>query len=164
MSFDADALAETDADAHADWGAPLVARLVSHHSARWVGQAQLTGFLAERGDRVLFFHGDPVRFPEVLDVAVVLPELQRSFAGRFEVGVVPRSDEDAVARRFGANRWPSLLFLRDGQYVTLLAGMHDWTDFVAKVAEALALPVGRAPTVGIPVVGAGQANGASHCH
>jgi len=142
--------------------APLVARLVHQHGARWVGLAELDAFLAEPGDRVLFFHGDPVRFPEVLDVAVVLPELQRAFPGRFQVGVVPRADEDVVAARFAANRWPSLLFLRDGRYVTLVAGMLDWTDYVARVGQALAIPAGRVPGIGIPLVAAGgQAPG---CH
>jgi hydrogenase-1 operon protein HyaE len=39
--------------------------------------------------------------------------------------------------------------------------MHDWTDYVAKVGEALAAPVGRAPTIGIPLV---SATPASTCH
>lgn len=150
----------------ADGAAALVARLVSHHGARWVGQAGLPAWLAEPGDRVLFFHGDPVRFPEAVDVAVVLPELQRQFAGRFRVGVVPRADEDAVAARFGVQRWPSLLFLRDGRYVTLLPGMHDWTDFVDRVGQALSLPPSRVPGVGIAVVAA-QADahaGTGPCH
>ena len=139
--------------------APLVARLVHQHGARWIGRNELAAFLAEPGDRVLFFHGDPVRFPEVLDVAVVLPELQRAFPGRFQIGVVPRADEDALAARFAANRWPSLLFLRDGGYVALVPGMHDWTDYVARVAQALASPVGRVPGIGIAVVGATPATG-----
>jgi hydrogenase-1 operon protein HyaE len=138
----------------ADGAAPLVARLVSHHGARWIGLAGLPSFLAEAGDRVLFFHGDPVRFPEGVDVAVVLPELQRQTRGRFQVGVVPRADEDALAARFGVQRWPSLLFLRNGCYVTVLPGMHDWTDFVDRVGQALALPPGRVPGVGIAVVAA----------
>ena len=67
----------------AERSAPLVARLVEAHGATWVGQATLADFLARPGDQVLFFHGDPVRFPEVLDVAVVLPELRKSFGQRF---------------------------------------------------------------------------------
>ncbi|MFO1338543.1 MAG: hydrogenase [Burkholderiaceae bacterium] len=142
--------------------APLVARLVSDHGAGWVTAATLDAFAAAPGDRVLFFSGDPVRFPECLDVAVVLPELQRAFAGRFVVGVVARADEDDIARRYGANRWPSLVFLRDGRYVTTVAGMLDWTDYLARVAEALAMPASRAPTIGIPLVAAGGA--APSCH
>lgn len=149
--------------------APLVQRLVTQHGARWIGRAQIDAFLAEAGDRVLFFHGDPVRFPECVDVAVVLPELQRAVGdgtpgGRFQVGVVPRADEDALAARFDVQRWPSLLFLRDGRYVTVVAGMLDWTDYVARVKEALTLPATRTPGIGIRVVRAGAGADAGGCH
>lgn len=139
----------------------LVARLVNDFQASWVDAADADGFASGAGDRVLFFSGDPIRFPECLDVAVVLPELQAAFPGRLQLGVVVPRDEDAVARRWGVQRWPSLVFLRDGRYVTTVAGMLDWTDYVARVAEALAMPATRAPTIGIPVVAAG---GASSCH
>ena len=53
----------------------LVQRLVQSHGAQWVGLDDAEAFTAGPGVRVLFFCGDPVRFPEGLDVAVVLPEL-----------------------------------------------------------------------------------------
>jgi hydrogenase-1 operon protein HyaE len=138
---------------------PLVQRLVHQFGARWVSPATLDAFASQPGDQVLFFSGDPVRFPECLDVAVVLPELQRAFPGRFGVGVVLRQGEDEVARRYGAQRWPSLVFLRDGKYVATIAGMLDWTDYLARVADALAAPVSRPP---IPLLGAGAAGSACH--
>lgn len=140
----------------------LIARLVEQHGAAWVDGNSIDDFLAQSGDRVLFFAGDPVRFPECLDVAVVLPELQRVFAGRFQIGVARREDEDALARRFGSQRWPALIFLRDGRYVTTVAGMLDWDVYLARVTEALAMAPSRAPTIGIPVVGSGTA--APGCH
>jgi hydrogenase-1 operon protein HyaE len=141
--------------------APLVTRLVEQLGARWVDSDNVEDFAGGRGDHVLFFSGDPVRFPEGLDVAVVLPELQRLFKFAFDIGVVVRKDEDAVALRYGERRWPSLVFLRDGQYVQSLPGMHDWTDFVAQVRQALAAPTRRVPGVGIPVVGG---DAAASCH
>ncbi|MBL0148171.1 MAG: hydrogenase [Ideonella sp.] len=143
--------------------APLVQRLVTQFGAEWVDSDNLAAFRAGPGERVLFFSGDPVRFPECLDVAVVLPELQAVFPGRLRIGVVRREHEDAVAARFGANRWPCLVFLRDGQYVTLIAGMLDWTDYVERVRQALVMPTTRTPGIGIAVVGAGAADAAS-CH
>jgi len=136
--------------------APLVCRLVTDHGGTWVDLDSLDDFLARPGAQVLFFHGDPVRFPEVLDVAVVLPELQRAHAtaGGFGIGVATRADEDALAGRFGVQRWPSLVFLRDGAYLATVNGMLDWTDFVDRVGEALAAKPGRAPGIGIPVVAA----------
>lgn len=139
----------------------LVQRLVSQHGAQWVDAQNALAFAQGSGQRVLFFCGDPVRFPEGVDVAVVLPELQKAFEGRFHIGVVLRGDEDAVARRWGVQRWPSLVFLRDGAYVTTLAGMLDWTDYLARVKDALAMPTSRAPSVGIPLV---SASAASSCH
>ena len=141
---------------------PLVARLVQQFGARWVDETNAEDFVAGAGERVLFFSGDPVRFPECLDVAVVLPELQAAFPGQLHIGVVVPAQEDAVARRFGATRWPSLVFMREGRYVDTLAGMMDWTDYVERVRQALERPATRRPGVGIAVVAA-EGHGAS-CH
>lgn len=140
---------------------PLVSRLAEACGATWVDADSIDAWAAQGGDRVVLFAGDAVRFPEGQDVAVVLPELQRCLPGRFEIGVVRRHQEDALARRFGSQRWPTLLFLRDGQYVTTVSGMHDWEVFIERVTQALAMPVSRAPTIGIPVV---SANSAPSCH
>jgi hydrogenase-1 operon protein HyaE len=134
---------------------PLVERLCLTPGAHPVSLATLDAFVARGGDQVLFFSGDPLRFPQGLDVAVVLPELRNSLDGRFEIGVVLRDDEDAVAQRFGACHWPSLVFLRDGHYVATVAGMKDWDEYRDAVAKALQAPASRAPTVGIPVLAAG---------
>ncbi|MBI5257194.1 MAG: hydrogenase [Burkholderiales bacterium] len=139
---------------------PLVERLIQQHQATRITPATLDAWLAEPGDRVLFFSGDPVRFPEALDVAVVLPELQRCAGRRFAIGVVEREDEDAIARRFACQRWPALVFLRDGGYVATISGMLDWTDYLERVQQALALPAGRVPGIGIPLV----ATTAPSCH
>lgn len=140
----------------------LVARLADEHGATWVDGSSLLTWALLGGDRVVLFAGDAVRFPEGQDVAVVLPELRRSASRRFEIAVVPRAQEEALARRYGCNRWPSLLFLRDGQYVTTLSGMHDWDDYMKAVESALAMPVGRAPTIGIAVVSANATDSACH--
>lgn len=143
---------------------PLVQRLVTDFGATWVDEKSVQDWAALGGDRVVLLAGDAVRFPEGQDVAVVLPELRRSASRRFEIAVVPRDKEETLARRYGSNRWPTLLFLRDGQYVTTLPGMHDWEEYVHEVERALAMPVSRAPTIGIPVVSANAKFSDSSCH
>ena len=139
---------------------PLVQRLVTDFQAAWITPESLPAFTqATAGEQVLLFTGDPVRFPECLDVAVVLPELQRAFPGRVAIGVVCREVEDEVARRYGVQRWPSMVFLRGGQYVATIAGMLDWTDYLARVAEVLAMPTSRPP---IALLSPHAAD--SHCH
>ncbi len=141
--------------------APLVQRLAREFGATWVDETSVADWSAGGGDRVVLLAGDPVRFPEGVDVAAVLPELMKSFPNRFRIAVVPRDNEDAVARRYGSQRWPSLLFFRDGQYVTAIAGMQDWDVYLSGVAAALAMPPSRPPTIGIPVV---SQTGGSSCH
>ncbi|MDY0057308.1 MAG: hydrogenase [Methyloversatilis sp.] len=141
---------------------PLIDRLVSVHGATWLTADNVADWAAEGGDRVILLAGDPVRFPEALDVAVVLPELRQRFAQRFAIGVATREHEDAIAKRYGSIRWPALVFVRDGQYVTVLSGMLDWDVYVERVGDALTMTASRAPTVGIPVRN-GSASGSS-CH
>ncbi|MEM5426258.1 HypC/HybG/HupF family hydrogenase formation chaperone [Paraburkholderia ferrariae] len=145
--------------------APVVQRLIDDGHAEFVDERTLDDWLADSGECVVLLAGDPVRFPESLDVAVVLPELARLAEGRFgrplRVAVATREGEDAIARRVGSQRRPALLWLRDGGYVTTLAGMMDWDDYVANVAHALAQPTTRVPSVGIPVNAAGAS---ADCH
>ena len=143
---------------------PLVMRLARDFGATWVTEANVAEWTAGGGDRVVLLAGDPVRFPEGQDVAAVLPELMKAFAQRFQVAVVPRDNEDAVARRYGSQRWPTLLFFRDGQYVTAIAGMQDWDVYLQGVAAALTLPPSRPPTIGIPVVSQSGTSAGNSCH
>lgn len=139
----------------------LMHRLVSEFGAEWVKDEQQNAYLSKEGDCVLFIAGDPVRFPECLDVAVVLPELQRHFSSRFRIAVAERDSEDGLAKRYGATRRPALVFMRDGQYVTTVAGMLDWDDYLREVAQALAMPPSRVPGIGIPLV---SSIAVSACH
>lgn len=153
----------TDTDIEAP---PLLAQLVSKHQAIWIDFDNIDAWLAgQQGDHVLLFAGDPVKFPEAIDVAVVLPELQKVSAsvGRpFGMAVAVPETAEALAKKYGSQLWPTLMFFRSGHYVTTVSGMHDWTDYLTLVTQALAAPTSRAPTVGIPVVSS-QAQGAS-CH
>jgi len=144
----------------------LLAQLVSKHQAVWIDFDNIDAWLAtQQGDHVLLFAGDPVKFPEAMDVAVVLPELQKvsaSVGHPFGLAVAVPETAEALAKKYGSQRWPTLMFFRSGHYVTTVSGMHDWTNYLALVAQALDAPTSRAPTVGIPVVSS-QAQGAS-CH
>ena len=145
---------------------PLLAQLVNKHQAPWIDCDNIETWLAsQHGDHVLLFAGDPIRFPEAVDVAVVLPELQKASAsvGRpFGIAVAVPDTAEALAKKYGSQRWPTLMFFRDGDYVTTLSGMHDWTDYLALLAQALATPQGRAPTIGIPLVSSQTQT--SSCH
>lgn len=127
----------------------LVRRLADAPGSHWVDSATLDAFTALGGDQVLFFQGDAVRFPEVLDIAVVLPELcrhaERQLGRPLAIGVVTRADEDALAKRYAVVHWPSMVFLRDGRWVDTLHGMLDWAVYVERLQQILDKPASRPP-------------------
>lgn len=129
----------------------LVDRLLAVTGGREVRPEDVEAFEQEAGDAVLFYGGDPVRFPEALDVAVVLPELLAALGRHARVGVVPREVEDALARRYAVQRWPSIVFLRDGGYLGTVSGMQDWDAYLREAAEVLARTPGRRPAPAIAI-------------
>ena len=128
----------TDATRH-----PLVTRLVDEFGLPEVDTSSVDDFLAAAGNAVLLFTEDPKKFPESADVAVVLPELMAAYPGAFRAAVVARTAERALQGRFGFARWPALVFLRDGEAVGTITGMHDWDDFQARVTTLLDSPTRR---------------------
>lgn len=130
---------------------PLIARLLDDFGYPLLDDSNLEAFIAAPGEAVLFCGGDPLQYPECLDVAVVLPELLRAFPGRFRAGVCSTGLETAVQTRFGFNRWPALVFMRSGEYVGVITGIQDWSVYLERIQSLLATPSSRAPSIGITV-------------
>jgi len=67
---------------------PLIAQLFTKHGFTAITAENLDAFVAAPGHALLMFTEDPLRVKETLDLAVIVPELARTFAGRFRVGVL----------------------------------------------------------------------------
>ena len=111
-------------------------------------------FVAEPGMNVLFFPGDPGTAKDSTDVAVVLPELVTAFAGQLRPGVVPDTygDGKELKRHYGFSAFPSLVFVRGGEYVGTITRIQDWANYVDTISELLVAPPRRPPGFSIPVV------------
>lgn len=94
-------------------------------------------FIAGEGLRVIFVTGDPVKLLDSVDIAVVLPELHRHFAGAFAPAITTRAAEPAMAQRFGADVRPALVFFAAGQHLGTIPRVRDWDEYVAKVSDFL---------------------------
>jgi hydrogenase-1 operon protein HyaE len=147
--------AGADALAH-----PLIARLIAKHGYAEVDGDTHQSFAARAGHALLVFVEDPVRVRESLDLAVIVPEIARAFAGRFTVGVLLPEAARAVHPRYGFRRWPALVMLKDGQYVGAVDGLRNWDEYLATIAQLLDAPPSRPPTVGIPVNAVGTSDAA----
>jgi hydrogenase-1 operon protein HyaE len=128
----------------ADARHPLIERLVTSLGLPEVDAGSVDSFLAAPADAVLFFTENPETNAETRDVAVVLPELVKAFAGRLRPAVVSRTAERELQKRFGFARWPALVFVREGELVGTLTGIHDWDVYLEKIAALLAAPTRRA--------------------
>lgn len=122
---------------------PLIERLVREFDLPEIGAGQADSFLEGPGDAVLFFTEEPKKYPESADVAVILPELMKAFPGRFRAAVIARESERELQKRFGFARWPALVFVRAGDVVGTITGVHDWEEFVGAVGKMLDSPTRR---------------------
>ena len=138
---------------------PLVEQMFSRHGCTRVDADGIDTFLARPGHALLVFTEDPMRYTETLALAVIVPQLQRAFPGRFVTGVLLPDAARQVQRRYGFNRWPALVMLMDGQYVGVIDGLRNWDEYLEELQALLSAAPSRPPTVGIPVRGPGGAAG-----
>jgi hydrogenase-1 operon protein HyaE len=141
---------------------PLLLQLFTRHGFAEVDTETIDAFAGQPGHTLLLFTEDPRRYKETLDIAVIVPEIARAFAGRFRVGVLLPDAARACQPRYGFRRWPAFVMLKDGAYVGAVDGLRDWGEYGAEVARLLAAPPTRPPTIGIAVSTGGAA--ADTCH
>ena len=122
----------------------LIEQLATHTASEVVRRSGLQDFLARHPRALLFFTGDLAQNPEGRDVAIVVRELLRQYAGRVALGLVDRRDETAVMAKTGVVVLPAVAFVADGRTVDVVARMRDWGAY-AQAAERL-FSIGDAST------------------
>ena len=130
---------------------PLLEALTERHGLPRLAEADLDGFLAADRHTLLFLAGDPVKYPEALDVAVILPELVKVFAAHLQAAVMAPEAEAALQARFGFSQWPALVLLRGDDYVGTITRVRDWADYLAEIERLLRAQPARVPAVGVRV-------------
>jgi hydrogenase-1 operon protein HyaE len=116
---------------------PLIDQLQTKHGLPLLDADSYDYFVYGKENVVLFFCNDPLLFPESHDVAVILPELLKVF--KQLCGAVISSDiERELQGRFHFSNWPSLVFLRKGEYLGVISGIRDWPVFLQETLAILA--------------------------
>jgi hydrogenase-1 operon protein HyaE len=130
---------------------PLIQNLIDEHNCELITEDNVDDFLQQHEHVVLFFTENPKHFPESNDVAVILPELIKAFDGVVVAAVVDESAERALHKRYAFSKWPVLVFLRRSEYLGVITGMQNWSEFKAEFERLLAGPVRQPPSFSIPV-------------
>jgi hydrogenase-1 operon protein HyaE len=131
---------------------PQIRRLTERHHYPVLSEATLDRFAREQESLVLFFSEDPLKFPESNDVAMVLPELIKAFAGRLQAALIEPNAQHRLQSRFGFNQWPALVFLRRGEYLGAITQIQNWEDYLREIDRLLQSDPVPAPSFPIPVV------------
>ncbi len=136
---------------------PLMNSIIERENIPVVTADTLDEYAAANGDVVLFVGGDWHRLVEVNDVAVILPEILKASNGHLKAAILDCDSERKIQTRFRFNRFPSLIFLRDGDYLGVIQKVLDWSDYVTEINAILArdatqppqfeFPEGCAPTI-----------------
>lgn len=133
---------------------PLIERLTAELGYAEIGLKNHDDFVDQSGMNVLFFPGDPKTVRDSTDVAVILPELVRAFAGQLRPGVVMDTFGDGLQlkRQYGFLEYPALVFVRSGNYVGTISRVQDWAEYLNKINVLLTAPQRRPPGFSVPVV------------
>lgn len=139
---------------------PLIDRLIDELDYVRVDAGNHDEFIAADGVNVIFFPGDPQTVRDATDVAVILPELVKAFNGQLRPGVVTDvfGDGKDLKRYYGFSEYPSLVFVRGGDYVGTISRVQDWSDYLKQISKLLAAPARRPPGFAIPVVAESAGN------
>lgn len=116
---------------------PLVQRLFDDFGYPEVSLESHGDFVAQPGLAVLFFAGDPRRFRDTTDIAVVLPELVKALDGGLRAGVVTPEAGKPLQAQYRFETWPALVFLRDGACLGSICGIQNWSDYLEQIDHML---------------------------
>jgi hydrogenase-1 operon protein HyaE len=135
---------------------PLIERLLDEFGYPEIDLDNHDEFVAQPGMNVVFLPGDPSTVKDATDVAVILPELVSAFEGALRPGVVTDTfgAGNKLKMQYGFREYPSLVFVRAGEYVGTISRVQDWVEYLDKINALLVAAPRRAPGFSIPVVGA----------
>lgn len=133
---------------------PLIERLLTELNYPEITLDNHDAFVGQHGLNVLFFPGNTETVKDATDVAVVLPELVKAFVPQLNPGVVTDTFGGGLElkRKYGFTHYPSLVFVRDGNYVGTISRIQDWAEYQSKISSMLVAPARRAPGFSVPVV------------
>lgn len=129
---------------------PLLETIIERENISVVTEENIDAFAGSSGDVILFFCGDFKRLVEVNDVAVILPELVKASDGALTAAVVDRESERALQRRYRFNAFPTLVFLRNGDYLGAISRVLDWGDYITEINEILSREPSEPPAFEFP--------------
>ncbi len=116
---------------------PAITRLLAKPGVEALTADTLDAFTAH-GPTGIFFTGNATRYPEIDDLATILPELMAAFPQKFRLGVIDPDTARPLAVKYRITIRPTLVFLRNGVILGTLPRMRDWAVYLDEISKLLA--------------------------
>jgi hydrogenase-1 operon protein HyaE len=117
--------------------APAVTDLLADPRTVAVDIDGLAEFVAGAGVGLAVLTGTPGRRPASHDLAVVVREFLRDPRRELRVAVVEDAWNAEAKARWGVRIEPSLMIVRDGVVLEVVAGIREWSVYAERVGRLL---------------------------
>ncbi len=130
---------------------PLIKTMIEQHNYPVLNVDTIDEYIQAQQECVLFFTENPTRFPESDDVAMILPELVKEYGNRFSAAVIEQDSQRKLQARYDFKEWPTLVFLRKGEYLGAISRVQDWNEYIIKINDFLTSEPKRVLGIGVPI-------------
>ncbi len=130
---------------------PLIKIMIEQYNYPVLNVDTLDEYIQSQQECVLFFTENPTRFPESDDVAMILPELVKEYGNRFSAAVIEQDSQRKLQARYDFKEWPTLVFLRRGEYLGHISRVQDWNEYIIKINDFLSSEPKKVFSIGVAV-------------
>jgi len=130
---------------------PLIEAMIEQYGYPVLTSETIDDYIQSQAECVLFFTENPTRFPESDDVAMILPELVKEYGNRFNAAVIAQESQRQLQARYAFKEWPTLVFLRNGEYLGAISRVQDWNDYILKINDFIRSEPKKVLGIGVPV-------------
>ncbi|WP_167730171.1 hydrogenase-1 expression HyaE [Terasakiella sp. SH-1] len=117
---------------------PLLESIIERDAIPVVDETGLEAFCVDNELVVLMVTGDYKRVSTANDLAVILPELVKTYQGQFKPCISQRETEAAFQAKFNFVLLPTLVFLKGEDMLGTISGIMEWSEFITKTNEIVA--------------------------
>lgn len=129
----------------------ILERVSSSANIADLNNESFASFIKTEVDTLIFFLDDPVRRPEAMDLAVLIPDIKTLCAKEVTCGFLRAESSRQLMPKYGINKLPCILLLRNSEYVGVIIGLKNWNEYQEEITALLAKPTSKAPSIGIAV-------------
>ncbi|MBL4711850.1 MAG: hydrogenase-1 expression HyaE [Gammaproteobacteria bacterium] len=130
---------------------PLIEAMIEQYNYPVLNEDTIDEYIQSQEECVLFFTENPTRFPESDDVAMILPELVVEYGNRFTAAVISQDSQRKLQARYDFKEWPTLVFLRKGEYLGAISRVQDWNEYIQQINDFLTAGPKKVLGIGVPI-------------